>query len=155
MQIVIIESLMQKKFNNDISRMILLEYLIITYFNQKNSKTIITPTIIQIFNDYFKDNKKYYKSIANAIDYSNSENYFIRLFLVNREIIYEILKKEGSVIRLIDNDNYKNDEELILTSLKSYRHALRFIGDKLKSDSNFANKIIEIDNINYLFFASK
>jgi len=151
MRIVIIESLLKKKFNNDISQLILLEYLIITYFNQ-NNKTIITPVILQIFNDYFKDNKKYYKSIANAIHYSHSENYFIKSFLVNREIIYEILNKEGSVIKLIDEEDYKNDEELILTSLKSYRHTLRFIGNKLKSDSNFTNKIIEIDNINYLFF---
>jgi len=151
MRIIIIESLLKKKFNNDISQLILLEYLIITYFNQKN-KTIITSVILQIFNDYFKDNKKYYKSIANAIDYSHSENYFIKSFLVNREIIYEILNKEGSVIKLIDEEDYKNDEELILTSLKSYRHTLRFIGNKLKSDSNFTNKIIEIDNINYLFF---
>jgi len=151
MRIIIIESLLKKKFNNDISQLILLEYLIITYFNQ-NNKTIITPVILQIFNDYFKDNKKYYKSIANAIHYSHSENYFIKSFLVNREIIYEILNKEGSVIKLIDEEDYKNDEELILTSLKSYRHTLRFIGNKLKSDSNFTNKIIEIDNINYLFF---
>ena len=151
MRIVIIESLLKKKFNNDISQLILLEYLIITYFNQ-NNKTITTPVILQIFNDYFKDNKKYYKSIANAIHYSHSENYFIKSFLVNREIIYEILNKEGSVIKLIDEEDYKNDEELILTSLKSYRHTLRFIGNKLKSDSNFTNKIIEIDNINYLFF---
>jgi hypothetical protein len=151
MRIIIIESLLKKKFNNDISQLILLEYLIITYFNQKN-KTIITSVILQIFNDYFKDNKKYYKSIANAIHYSHSENYFIKSFLVNREIIYEILNKEGSVIKLIDEEDYKNDEELILTSLKSYRHTLRFIGNKLKSDSNFTNKIIEIDNINYLFF---
>jgi hypothetical protein len=151
MRIIIIESLLKKKFNNDISQLILLEYLIITYFNQ-NNKTIITPVILQIFNDYFKDNKKYYKSIANAIHYSHSENYFIKSFLVNREIIYEILNKEGSVIKLIDEEDYKNDEELILTSLKSYRHTLRFLGNKLKSDSNFTNKIIEIDNINYLFF---
>jgi len=151
MRIIIIESLLKKKFNNDISQLILLEYLIITYFNQ-NNKTIITSVILQIFNDYFKDNKKYYKSIANAIHYSHSENYFIKSFLVNREIIYEILNKEGSVIKLIDEEDYKNDEELILTSLKSYRHTLRFIGNKLKSDSNFTNKIIEIDNINYLFF---
>jgi hypothetical protein len=151
MRIIIIESLLKKKFNNDISQLILLEYLIITYFNQ-NNKTIITPVILQIFNDYFKDNKKYYKSIANAIHYSHSENYFIKSFLVNREIVYEILNKEGSVIKLIDEEDYKNDEELILTSLKSYRHTLRFIGNKLKSDSNFTNKIIEIDNINYLFF---
>jgi len=151
MRIIIIESLLKKKFNNDISQLILLEYLIITYFNQ-NNKTIITPVILQIFNDYFKDNKKYYKSIANAIHYSHSENYFIKSFLVNREIVYEILNKEGSVIKLIDEEDYKNDEELILTSLKSYRHTLRFLGNKLKSDSNFTNKIIEIDNINYLFF---
>ena len=151
MQIVIVELLLQKKFNKDISQLILLEYLILTYFNQ-NTKIIITPITLQIFNEYFKNNKKYYRSIANAIHYSHSENYFIKSFLVNREIIYEILNKEGSVIKLIDEEDYKNDEELILTSLKSYRHALRFIGNKLKSDSIFTNKIIEFDNINYLFF---
>lgn len=94
--------------------------------------------------EYYKYKIKYLE-LKKLIGYGNKSPYYDIINSIDKDFILNKIRKDGLLLKYV-NDKFKNDQDVVLTAIQQNKEAILFIGNKLKMDKKFMEKINRIQD---------